>query len=125
MFNKLIERIGSKHRIGLKTGTGSALFIDLNEIDWIESKTKHTYFHVGKECYRAGATLNVLEQKLDPAQFVRIQRSAIVNVLRIRELRTWLRGEYHVILEDGTQLLWSRRYKNRLHRFLDRSSESN
>jgi two-component system, LytTR family, response regulator len=125
MFNKLIERIGSNHRIGLKTGTGSALFVDLNEIDWIQSKGKHTHFHVGTESYRVGETLNTLERKLDPAQFVRIHRSAIVNVNRIRELKTWLRGEYHVILQNGTQLLWSRRYKDRLNTFLERSSESN
>jgi len=59
-----------------------------------------------------------LEASLDSRQFVRIHRSTIINLERIKELKPWFHGEYIVILRDGTQLTLSRRYRDRLNGLL-------
>jgi two-component system LytT family response regulator len=58
--------------------------------------------------------MNALEAKLDPARFVRIHRSMIVNIERIRELQPAFHGDYVVILRDGTELNLSRGYREKL-----------
>jgi len=59
-------------------------------------------------------TMNALEPKLDPAQFVRIHRSTIVNLDRVREMQPWFRGEQVLMLKDGTQLNVGRNFRVRL-----------
>jgi len=59
-----------------------------------------------------------MESKLDPELFVRIHRSAIVNVDHIRELEPYFHGEYVVILRDGTRLMASRVFSDRLDRLI-------
>jgi len=65
-------------------------------------------------------TLNGLESKLDPNKFLRIHRSSIVNIDRVKELQPWFSGEYMVILRDGTQLNMSRSYREKLNDQLKR-----
>jgi two-component system LytT family response regulator len=59
-------------------------------------------------------TMSELEERLDPAQFVRIHRSTIVNVDRVTEIQPEYHGEFQVVLQDGTRLRLSRRYRDRL-----------
>jgi two-component system, LytTR family, response regulator len=59
-----------------------------------------------------------LEPKLDPRRFVRVHRSAIVNVARIREIQPWFRGDLVLILRDGTRVTLSRTYRERLREVL-------
>ena len=63
-------------------------------------------------------TLHAMETQLDPRKFLRIHRSAIVNVERIKELQPLFSGEHSVLMEDGTKLTLSRNYKERLLQFL-------
>ena len=63
--------------------------------------------------------MRALEQRLDPSRFVRVHRSAIVNVDRIKELEPWFHGEYVVILKDGTKLTSSAAHSQALHRIVD------
>jgi two-component system LytT family response regulator len=70
--------------------------------------------HVKTESFLLRTTITNLEQQLDPAKFARIHRSQIVNIDRIRELRPWWHGEYHVLLKDGSRLTLSRSYRHRL-----------
>ena len=65
--------------------------------------------------------MNALETRLDPNRFLRIHRSAIVNVDRIKELQPWFRGDYLVLLQDETQLTLSRSYRERLKNTLLKS----
>ena len=71
--------------------------------------------HAGKEKHMLRETITVLETQLDSRKFLRIHRSTIVNLDRIRELQPWFHGEYRIILRDGTQLMLSRTYRDKLH----------
>jgi two-component system LytT family response regulator len=66
--------------------------------------------------------MNNLEKKLDPNQFLRIHRSRIVNIQRVKELRPLFRGEYDLMLKDGTRLESGRGYRDRVQRLLNESS---
>ncbi len=63
-------------------------------------------------------TLGAMETQLDPAKFLRIHRSAIVNIERIQELQPMFSGEHAVVMEDGTRLILSRKYKDKLFELL-------
>ena len=59
-----------------------------------------------------------LEAALDPDRFVRVSRFAIVNVERVREVHPWFHGDHVVVLDDGARVTSTRRYRERLERFL-------
>jgi two-component system, LytTR family, response regulator len=94
-------------------------FLKPSEIDWIEADGKHAVLHAGRETHVVRHTLTRLEQRLVPHGFVRVHRSAIVNVDRIKELEPWFHGEYVVILKDGTKLTSSAAHSQALHRIID------
>jgi two-component system LytT family response regulator len=94
-------------------------FLKPSEIDWIEADGKHAVLHAGRETHVVRHTLTRLEQRLVPHGFVRVHRSAIVNVDRIKELEPWFHGEYVVILNDGTKLTSSAAHSQALHRIID------
>lgn len=100
---------------------GRVLFVRTDEIDWIAAESYYARLHVGRQSYLLRETLNGLEAQLDPARFLRIHRSTIVNLERIRELQPQSHGEYAVILQDGTQLRLSRSYRDKLHTLLGRA----
>lgn len=95
------------------------LFLRQDEIDWVEAAGNYVRLHVGTAAHVLRQSMKNMEARLDPASFVRIHRSAIVNVGRIRELQPWLHGEYVVILEDGTRLSASRVFSDRLDALID------
>ena len=103
---------------------GSIFFLKTAEVDWIGAEGNYVRLHVKHESHLVRGTIAGLEAQLDPQQFVRIHRSQIVNIDRIRELRPWWHGEYHVLLKDGTQLTLSRSYRDRLHSSLTGSRSS-
>src|SRR5205823_6933950 len=82
-----------------------------NEIDWIEAQDYYVEIHAGGASHLHRESLRDLEARLDPAQFARIHRSAIVRVDRVRELRALPSGDAEVVLRDGTPLRVSRSYK--------------
>ena len=94
-------------------------FLKLSEIDWIEADGKHARLHSGRETHVVRHTLTRLEQRLASHGFVRVHRSAIVNVDRIKELEPWFHGEYVVILKDGTKLTSSAAHSQALHRIVE------
>jgi two-component system LytT family response regulator len=97
------------------------LFVEVGDIDWIGADGDYVRIHTGGKSHLVRDTMAAMEQRLDAGTFVRIHRSAIVNVSRIRELRPYSSREYAVILRDGTRLRLSRRYRDRLRgRFGDR-----
>ena len=98
---------------------GKISLLDPAEIDWIEADGKHARLHVGRETHVIRQQLKRLEQRLAPHGFVRVHRSAIVNVDRIKELEPWFHGEYVVILKDGTKLTSSAAHSEALHRIID------
>ena len=100
---------------------GKVSFLKPSEIDWIEADGKHAVLHAGRETHVVRHTLTRLEQRLAAHGFVRVHRSAIVNVDRIKELEPWFHGEYVVILKDGTKLTSSAAHSQALHRIVDAS----
>jgi two-component system LytT family response regulator len=98
---------------------GKVSFLKPSEIDWIEADGKHVHLHAGHETHVVRHTLTGLEQRLTSHGFVRVHRSAIVNVDRIKELEPWFHGEYVVILKDGTKLTSSAAHSQALHRIID------
>lgn len=104
-------------RLIFKTG-GRIIFLKAAEIDWIQADDKYAHLHIGNKSHLVRQTLGALEAQLDPRKFIRIHRSAIVNVDRIRELQPMFTGEHTVVLENGTKLNLSRSYKNKLFEIL-------
>jgi two-component system, LytTR family, response regulator len=98
---------------------GRITFLGVDEIDWIGAADNYVQVHAGRESHLLHATMNSLENRLDPNKFLRIHRSAIVNVERIKELHPMFHGEYQVILKDGTRLTSGRGYRRNLQRLLN------
>ena len=90
------------------------LFVDVADIDWIGADGDYVRIHTAGKSHLVRDTMLAMEARLDPNAFVRIHRSTIVNVSRIKELRPYTSREYAVILRDGTRLRLSRRFRNRL-----------
>ena len=100
---------------------GRVFFLRLEEIDWIEAAGNYVKLHAGKETHLLRETMNTLEGRLNTDQFVRIHRSTIVNLDRVKELQPWFHGDYRVILNDGTHLTLSRGYRQKLQELLGNS----
>jgi DNA-binding LytR/AlgR family response regulator len=107
------ERKMIEDRLVLKS-EGKILFIPVDEIDWLEAKDNSVCIHSKNETWKIRTHLNQLEEGLDPEIFVRMNRSVIVNLDFVRELKPWFGGTYQTILKDGTELVLSRNYKERL-----------
>lgn len=107
------ERTRYAERLAVKTA-GRVLLLSTAEIDWVAAEGNYVRLHAGKRSHLVREAIGSLESRLDPHAFVRIHRSAIVRLERIRELQPWSHGEYRVILQDGTQLTLSRSYRDRL-----------
>ena len=102
-----ISRIAVKSR-------GQTLFLTVSDIDWIEAAGYYACLHVGAATHIVRRTLRELEQDLDDRTFVRIHRSIIVNLDRVRGLELQESGDYEVMLESKARLRLSRRYRKRL-----------
>ena len=105
-------------RLVIKSG-GRVLFLKASEIDYVEAAGNYLNLYVGKETHLIRETMQSLESRLDPDRFLRIHRSTIVNLERIKELQPWFGGEYVVILRDGRKLTLSRTYRARVQQLLE------
>jgi two-component system LytT family response regulator len=94
--------------------SGRIFFLRVEEIDWLEAADNYVCIHVGRESHLVRQTLQSLEESLDPARFLRIHRSTLVNVDRIQELHPLFHGDYVVKLLDGTELSLSRSCREKL-----------
>lgn len=107
-------------RLAIKS-SGRVVFVKVEDIDWIEAADNYVNLHVGKEEHLHRETMSAIETQLPPARFMRISRSTIVNVDRIRELQPLFHGEYAVILKSGARLTLSRSYRDKVDRLIGRS----
>ncbi|HWH53027.1 MAG TPA: LytTR family DNA-binding domain-containing protein [Gemmatimonadaceae bacterium] len=94
--------------------SGRVFFIRTEELDWVEASGNYVKIHTATDAHLLRESMKNMEAKLDPKTFVRIHRSAIVNIDRIKELEPWFHGEYVVIMRDGTRLTASRVFSDRL-----------
>ncbi len=104
-------------RLVVKSG-GRVYFLKTDEIDWVEAAGNYVRLHVSKDSHLLRETMNGIEGKLDLRRFMRIHRSTIVNLERIKELQPWFHGDYVVLLRDGTRLTLSRGYRDKLQQVL-------
>jgi two-component system LytT family response regulator len=93
---------------------GQVLFLSVADIDWIEAAGYYACLHVGTDTHILRRSLSELEQDLGDGKFIRIHRSIVVNLDRIRGLELQTSGEYEVILKSKVRLRLSRRYRKRL-----------
>jgi two-component system LytT family response regulator len=114
------ERHGQRHsdRLIVKSG-GRVFFLRTEEIDWVEAAGNYVRLHARNEAHLLRESMKNMEARLDPNTFVRIHRSAIVNIDRVKELEPWFHGEYIVIMRDGTRLTASRVYSDRLSALIE------
>jgi two-component system LytT family response regulator len=97
---------------------GRVFFLKADEIDYVSAEDYYVKLHVGRKNHLLRETMNEMESKLDPEQFIRIHRSSIVNLERIRELQQHFNGDYVVVLQDGTELKLSRNRREQLQSLL-------
>lgn len=96
-------------------------FLGTEKIDWIKAEGNYVRLHIREASHLLRETISNLETQLDPARFIRISRSAIVNINRVKEIQQMFHGDYRIILEDGTELNMSRRFRDRLPRLVTKS----
>ena len=107
----------SEERLPLKAD-GRLIRLDPAEIDWIEAADYRLRIHRGGETLELRKTMAELERVLDPRAFLRVHRSAIVNLRRVRELTRGESGEATAVLEDGTRVRVARSHRRELERRL-------
>lgn len=107
----------TNERIAVKLD-GRVIFVRPGDIDWIEAQDNYVKLHVGREAHLVRDTLSNFEARLDTKRFIRIARSTIVNIDRVREMQPMFHGEYVVILHDGSKLTMSRGYRETLQQYL-------
>jgi len=95
---------------------GRIIFLRLPDIDWVEAADNYVKLHVGNEAHMLRETMTSLESKLPAERFLRISRSAMVNIEQIKELHPMFHGEYVVVLRNGARLTLTRGYRDKLQR---------
>lgn len=108
-------------RFIIKSG-GRVVFLKVEEIDWMRAVGNYVRLQVGRDSHLMRETMSGMEAKLDPDKFMRIHRSTIVNLDRVKEVQPWAKGEYVVIMRDGNRLIMSRRYRERLNELLNKQT---
>jgi two-component system, LytTR family, response regulator len=115
-FRAMLEDIksGSKFlkRLTIKL-TGRTILLPTDEIDWIETYGNYLKVHAGRDAHLIRGTMQSLETKLDPERFVRVHRSVIVNIEKIKEIYPRSNGDQDLVLQNGQQLMLSRNYRDR------------
>jgi two-component system, LytTR family, response regulator len=116
---RMLEENSGKHVSRFPVRVGSRIHIVLTDhIEWIVAAGDYAELHGGGRCHLLRESMNSLERKLDPVQFLRIHRSRIIRVGCIRELRPMDNREYLLKLSDGSEHRSSRSYADRLETWL-------
>jgi two-component system LytT family response regulator len=113
----LLETIATTTRFPKRLAAqsaGTTVLIDVADIDWIEGTENYVTLHCGKARHMVHVTMKTLAKRLDPEIFLRVHRSLIVNLDRVKELRPADHGEYVLTLENGVTLRSGRTYRDKL-----------
>ncbi len=98
---------------------GRHVFLDPDDVEWIEAVGKDVRLHVGAKSIVVRETMNSLAARLDVDRFVRVHRSAIVNRLHIREAQPWFKGDYVFVMRSGARVTSGRTYREQMRRLLE------
>ena len=107
MLKEQAARPAFAQRLAVKS-PDRTVFVKVEQLDWAEAAGNYVVLHTGKETHVMRETMMALEARLDPAQFLRVSRSALVNTDRIKELQPAFNGEHVVLLRDGTRVPMTR-----------------
>jgi len=105
-------------RIAVKRD-GRVNFVRVEDIDWVEADGDLVRVHAGKEAHTIRETMAQIEAKLPAERFMRVHRSIIVNTERVREVQPWFKGDYVLIMHDGTKLRSGRTYRQSVQALID------
>ena len=97
---------------------GREVVVPASDVNWIQAAGREVVLHLGERSYRLRESMQSVEQSLDPRAFVRVHRSRIVNLDRIREIYPWAYGDFRIVMRDGTIVNFSRRYRSRLEELM-------
>lgn len=111
------RRPPGEDRLALRVD-GRILLVRTDDVDWLEAMDDRVRVHVGRQAIVVRDTLTRLEGRLPMGRFLRVHRSSLVNVSRIRELQPWFQGDFVVVLGDGTRITTGRSYRRRVQEFL-------
>ena len=111
-------RQSTDRRLVIKAG-GRVVFIDVDEIHWVEAAANYVKLKTEKDSYLLREAIGHVSERLDPHQFIRIHRSTIVNAKQIKELQPCNSGEYIVVLKSGKELSCSRGYRSGLQQLIE------
>jgi two-component system LytT family response regulator len=120
---RLLERLSQSPapqpgRLPIKRD-GSVTFVRTDDIDWLEADGDYVRIHAGKATHVVRDTIAEVTAKLPAERFVRVHRSIVVNTERIREVQPWFKGDYVLILNDGTKLRSGRTYRAVVHALIE------
>lgn len=121
LLETLASRTGYPDRFAVRVGH-RLLFVPVQTIDWIGAEGNYARLHAGKQTHLVRDTMAALERRLDPRIFLRIHRSTIVNLRRVREIQTLSNRAFVLILEDGTKLESSGGYRKAIQEWIERSA---
>jgi len=117
LLEELHNRGQSWNRLAIRDA-GRIVFLQPDQIDWIEAEGNYVRLHVGKESHLLRETMTAIEARLASRKFLRVSRSTIVNLERVVEWQPLFHGDSVVILGDGTRLTVSRVYRESFERLL-------
>jgi len=117
MLSELQKQKGRLERIVVKK-PGRAFFVKLASVDRFEAADNYIRVHAGPDTHLIRETMSALEARLDPNKFVRVHRSTIVNVDRIKEIHSLFQGRQVIVLHNGDKVTLGRNYRARLDRLL-------
>jgi len=95
------------------------ILLQVTDVDWVEASGDYVTLYLGEQKHLLKESMQALAEKLDPRQFLRIHRSTLINLDRIKELQPHFNGEYYITLQNGIRLKSSRSYKDQLKALLD------
>jgi two-component system, LytTR family, response regulator len=112
-------RAGARYleRFAIKNGE-TVFFVRAEDVDAIEAQGNYVRLSLASSSHLLRDTLNNVESQINPRMFVRIHRRTIVNIDRIKEVQTWARGEYRVVLSTGAHYTLSRGYRQHFEKFI-------
>jgi two-component system LytT family response regulator len=111
-------RATEEQQVIVKTD-GRHVFLASSDIAWLEVVGKEVRVHATGSTIVVREPMNSVAQRLDPAKFIRVHRSAIVNRAYIREVQPWFKGDYVIILRNGARVVTGRSYRSAVQELLD------
>jgi two-component system, LytTR family, response regulator len=120
-MSSLLERLppaaAPADRLAVRSGERT-VFVRVEDIDWIDVEGDYARLHAGKDRHLLRETLTELERRLPASRFIRIHRSFIVQADRIASVQPWFKGDYVIVLRDGTRLQSGRTYRQRVQELI-------